>query len=669
MPTLSNPYQRNPMRLLLLLVATVTAALLVSCARMGQPDGGWYDETPPRVIGASPAEGATDVSAKKIEILFDEYIKIENATEKVVVSPPQMEAPDIKAAGRRIVISLHDSLKAATTYTVDFSDAISDNNEGNPMGNYTYSFSTGAAIDTLQVSGYVIEADNLEPVKGILVGLYAELADSAFTHSPMLRVSRTDSRGHFTVKGVAPGTYRIYALQDADGNYLFSQKSEMLAFQTATVTPSVMADVRQDTVWTDSLHIRDIARVGYTRFLPDDIVLRAFTETLTDRYLVKSERAEADHFSLYFSYGGDVMPEIRGLDFDAAASLIAMPSLHCDTIDYWLRDTTLINRDTLTIEARYLMTDTTGVLRQQTDTLELLSRQPYARRMRQAAKEYETWQKKQDKLRRRGEPFDSVMPPKPMALRLSSPTTLAPDQNVTLESTRPVARVDSSRIHLYVKHDTLWYEEPHEIIPVAVRPDSARGGTAEYVKQYLIRAAWRPHTEYSLELDSMAFTDIYGAPSPEIRQGLRVPSEDEYATVLFSIPQMAGTPVIVELLNTQDQPVKRISTSDGNAKFFYLKPNTYYARLIVDTNGNGRWDTGDYASGLQPEQVYYYTEKIECKAKWDLSLTWNPTSQPEYRQKPVAITKQKADRARKIQQRNMERARTLGVPYPGARGQ
>ena len=654
------------MRLLLLLVAAVTATLLVSCARMGQPDGGWYDETPPRVIGASPAEGATGVSAKKIEILFDEFIKIENATEKVVVSPPQMESPEIKATGRRIIVSLQDSLKAATTYTVDFSDAISDNNESNPMGNYTYSFSTGDVIDTLQVSGYVIQAEDLEPVKGILVGLYDELADSAFTLRPMLRVSRTDSRGHFTIKGVAPGTYRIYALQDADGNYLFSQKSEMLAFQTATVTPSAIADVRQDTTWTDSLHIGGIARVGYTHFLPDDIVLRAFTETLTDRYLIKSERAEADHFSLYFSYGGDVMPEIRGLDFDAS-SLIAIPSLHCDTIDYWLRDTALVNRDTLTIEARYLMTDTTGVLRQQTDTLEMLSKQPYARRMRQAAKDYEAWQKKQEKLRRRGEPYDSVMPPKPMALRLSSPSTISPDQNVTLESTRPVARLDTSRIHLYAKHDTLWYDEPHEILPVAARADSAGGDV--YAKRYVIRAAWRPRTEYSLELDSTAFYDIYDAPSPEIRQGLRVPSEDEYATVLFNIPQMAGTPVIVELLNNQDKPVKRVTTSDGNAKFFYLHPDTYYARLIVDTNGNGRWDTGDYASGRQAEQVYYYTEKIECKAKWDLSLSWNPTAQPGYQQKPAAITKQKADRARKIQQRNIERARSLGIPYPGVRGQ
>lgn len=204
--------------------------MLVSCAKMGQPDGGWFDETPPKVIGASPADKGVNVKQKKVNIYFDEYIKVDNPTEKVVVSPPQLEVPEIKASGKHIQISLVDSLKPNTTYTIDFSDAISDNNEGNPMGNYTYSFSTGEVIDTMEVSGYVLESENLEPIKGILVGLYADHADSAFKTKPMLRVSRTDSRGRFVIKGVAPGSYRIYALQDMDGNYMFSQKSEKLAF-------------------------------------------------------------------------------------------------------------------------------------------------------------------------------------------------------------------------------------------------------------------------------------------------------------------------------------------------------------------------------------------------------------------------------------------------------
>ena len=287
----------SPKGTLLKIFAIIVVAFVVaSCARMGNPDGGWYDETPPRVVGASPSEKATNVNAKKVYINFDEFIKVDNPTEKVVVSPPQIEAPEIKAQGKRIAISLLDSLKANTTYTIDFSDAISDNNEGNPMGNYTYCFSTGNVIDTLEVAGSVLAADNLEPVKGILVGLYADLADSAFFTKPMLRVSRTDSQGHFVIKGVAPGSYRIYALQDMDGNYLFNQKAEMLAFSSDTIIPSFKADVRQDTLWRDTLHIDVVKRVDYTHFLPDDVCLLAFNEVNTDRLFLKSERPDANRF-------------------------------------------------------------------------------------------------------------------------------------------------------------------------------------------------------------------------------------------------------------------------------------------------------------------------------------------------------------------------------------
>ena len=179
------------------ILALSLVATLLSCARMGQPDGGWYDDTPPRVLYTSPADKATGVWGKRITITFDEFIKLEDAVNKVVISPPQIEPADIKAAGKRIIIELKDTLKPNTTYTIDFSDAISDNNEGNPMGNYTYTFSTGERIDTFEVAGNVLEAANLEPVKGILVGLYDDLSDTAFVTRPMMRVSRTDSRGRF----------------------------------------------------------------------------------------------------------------------------------------------------------------------------------------------------------------------------------------------------------------------------------------------------------------------------------------------------------------------------------------------------------------------------------------------------------------------------------------
>ena len=625
--------------------------LLVSCAKMGQPDGGWFDETPPKVIGASPADGAVNVNQKKINIYFDEFIKLDNPSEKVVVSPPQLEQPEIKGAGRRIQISLVDSLKANTTYTIDFSDAISDNNEGNPMGNYTYSFSTGAAIDTMEVSGHVLESENLEPVKGILVGLYADHADSAFRTKPMLRVSRTDSRGRFVIKGVAPGSYRIYALQDQDGDYKFSQKSEKIAFSHDIIVPSCKPDVRQDTTWVDSLHIKSIDQVDYTHFLPDNIVLRAFAEPLTDRFFLKAERQKANSFTLFFSYGDSILPQIKGLNFDAENAFLVEASEKKDTITYWLKDTALVNQDTLLMDITYRMTDSTGVLVNKTDSAqEILSKEPYAKRMKDMEKELAAWTKKQEKKKKKGEPYDSVMEVKPLDVQLSVSSQFDPDQNVIFSFPTPLAKVDTAAIHLYAKHDTLWYRAPMEFLPLENR-------------RYELRGEWRPDIEYSLEVDSAAFEDIYGLASKPIKQGFKVNSLDTYGTLLVNITSLHDQPLLVQLLDSQDKMVKQVKAVNGVAEFYYLKPQKYYMRLIVDRNDNGVWDTGDYDKDQQAEEVYYYPEEIECKAKWDLTESWDPTARELSRQKPGAITKQKPDKEKKVKNQNAQRAAKLGIQY------
>src|SRR5574344_2446130 len=237
---------------------------ITSCAKMGSPDGGMYDETPPKIVSTSPADKSTNIKTHKININFDEFVKLENAQEKVIVSPPQLEVPEIKTEGKKVVVELKDTLKKNTTYTIDFSDAISDNNEGNPLGNYTFTFSTGAQVDTMEVSGTILDSSNLEPVKGIMVGLYADLEDSAFYTKPLLRVARTDSRGRFIIRGVAKGKYRAYAFQDMDGDYKYSQKGEMIAFSDRIIEPTCGPDTRQDTIWRDSLRIDTIIRRGYT---------------------------------------------------------------------------------------------------------------------------------------------------------------------------------------------------------------------------------------------------------------------------------------------------------------------------------------------------------------------------------------------------------------------
>lgn len=625
---------------------------LGSCARMGEPDGGWYDETPPKVLGASPADKATDVNSKKITINFDEFIKIDNPSEKVIVSPPQLEQPEIKAEGKKIVVKLEDDLQPNTTYTIDFSDAISDNNEGNQMGNYTYSFSTGDHIDTLEVSGYVLEAQNLEPIKGILVGLYSNQNDSAFQKLPMLRVSRTDDRGHFVIKGVAKGDYRIYALKDADGDYKFNQKSEQIAFTPEVITPSWKPDVRQDTLWRDTLHIESITRQPYTHFLPDDIVLSAFTEEQTNRYFLKAERKSASHFTLFYSYGDADLPVIKGLNFNEQNAFIVEPSLNQDTINYWLKDSVLINQDTLRMQLTYNMTDSLGNLVPQTDTLEVLSKDPYARRMKLQKEAYDKWKKKQDRNKERGRAYETEMPREALEVKMNVPSQMDPDQNPSFEFETPLQKADTAKIHLYEKIDSLWYRAKYQM-----------GSSPGNEHKLTLVGQWDPGREYSLELDSAAFTDIYGAVSRKSKQGIRVRTLDEYSTLTLNINGMEGKHLILQLLNGNDKVVKEVATSSQTATFYYVKPEKYYLRLIDDRNDNGKWDTGNYDLQQQPEAVYYYPGEIECKAKWDVRETWSPRSKPLNMQKPAAIVKQKADQKKKPTYRNAERAKRLGIEY------
>ena len=625
---------------------------------MGSPDGGWYDDTPPRVVSSSPAENGVNVTAKKIVINFNEYIKVENAQEKVIISPPQIEQADVKAAGKRIIIELKDTLKENTTYTVDFSDAITDNNEGNPMGNYTFSFSTGNHIDTLEVAGYVLNAEDLEPIKGILVGLYPYNApDSILRKEPMMRVSRTNGSGRFAIKGVAPGSYRAFALNDADGDLVFSQKSETIAYALDSIVPSWKPDTRQDTIWRDSLHIANIVRVPYTHFLPDEVTLIAFQELMTDRYLLKTERQQPEKLAFYFTYGHDSLPQIEGLNFNSHDAFIPEYNAARDTVFLWLKDTTLINQDTLTLRATFMATDTLGVLQEQTDTLTFLPKVSYAKRQKDRAKDIEKWTKEQEKKRKRGENYDSIMPPTPLQLKITPSGQLTPLQKLRIETATPLARSDTAMVQLYSMRDSVWYRSPHTLTQLSPR-------------LYELTAEWTPATEYSLEIDSAAFENIYGDVNKKMKQGLKVSNPDEFSTLEVSISGTPITPadtaavIIVRLLDNSGKIVsEQHADKSGKVNFQYVKPSKYYISAYCDMNGNGVWDTGEFDTGIAPEPVYYLNEEIECKAKWDVSRQWNVSSTPRHLQKPGKITKQKPEQAKKQKNRNLERAKQKGIEY------
>jgi len=616
---------------------------------MGNPDGGPYDEEPPKFVRSTPKPFAINSKEKKVTIEFDEFIKLEKAAEKVVVSPPQLEQPEIKASGRKVVVGLVDSLRPNTTYTIDFADAIVDNNEGNPLGNYAFTFSTGTTIDTMEVSGTVLSASDLEPVKNIQVGLHSDLSDSAFMKKPFDRVSRTDSRGHFSIRGIAPGKYRIYALMDGNQNYLFDSKTEMIAFSDSIIIPAMEDAMRQDTIWKDSLTIDTIKSVGYIRFLPDDIILRAFKEENDRQYLTRSERDKENHFVLTFSARADTLPTLKGLNFDERDAFIIEKTDRNDSICYWIKDSLIYQMDTLEIQMDYLATDTLDRLVPQTDTLFLANKLTRAEREKLEAKAAEEKEKERKKKEKKGEKIEPE-PTKFLTLNVDAPSAFDLDRNVYLSFDEPVASIDTAAIHMEIKKDSLWEEIPFLFVSDSVLP-----------RKYEILAEWEPEKEYQLSIDSMAFKGVYGLHTNKVKQTMKVKKLDEYGTILLNITGADST-AVVELLDGSGKVLRQQRiTPQNTADFYYLNPGTkFYIRLFNDRNGNGVWDTGKYSEHLQPEEVYYFPKVWEMKANFEFEENWNINAVPVEKQKLDEIKKQKPEETKKIQDRNKERARKLG---------
>lgn len=626
--------------------------ILYACASTGTPDGGPYDETPPKFVRSTPEPNATNNKRKKIALEFDEFIKLEKASEKVIISPPQTEMPEVKASGKKVLVEFFDTLRDNTTYTIDFGDAIVDNNEGNPMGNFAYAFSTGETIDTMEVSGTVLNAQDLEPIKGIQVGLHKNLNDSAFSRLPFDRISRTDSRGRFTIKGVAPGSYRIYALKDGNQNYMFDSKTEVIAYSDSIIIPSMAPAVKQDTTWNevDTLKIDTIKTINYTRFMPDNIILRAFKEVNNIQYLTKSEREQLNRFSLYFSAKADTLPTLKGIDFDEKDAFVIEANTANDTIRYWIKDSLMCERDTLTIQLDYLYTDTLGNLVPKRDTLSLMNKLNKEKRLAMAKEAMEKKEKEMKKRRRKGDTTE-IVETKFFNMQVDAPSSMDVNKNITLKFDEPVLSIDTSAIHIEQKVDTLWQPGKFILTKDSIIP-----------RQYYIISNWQPGNEYKLTIDSTAIKSIYGLHTNKAENTIKIKALEEYGTLYLNI-KGAGENSIVQLLNSSDGVVREQKVKDnGTCDFYFLQANTkYYIRMFIDKNNNGKWDTGNYAEKLQPEEVYYFPKVWEMKANFEFEENWNIKETPLDKQKLDEIKKQKPEEAKEIKNRNKERAKKLGL--------
>lgn len=625
-------------------------ALFVACASIGTPDGGPYDEEPPLFLVGTPAPNALHVADKKVVLNFDEYIKLQNAFEKVVISPPQKEMPEIKSSGKRITIQLNDSLIPNTTYSIDFNDAIVDNNEGNPLENFSYVFSTGNTVDTLGVSGTVLNAQDLEPIKGMLVGLYTAGDDSAFYKKSFERVSRTDSRGRFNIKGVAPGKYRIYALSDANNNFLFDQKSEKIAFSEQVIEPFATRAERADTIWRDSLTIDSIRFVPYTRLQPDDIVLRAFNEDFYMQSLLKYPRKEHSNFTLYFTAPNEKLPQIKGLNFDATDAFVLAANSRKDTLQYWIKDSAIYHMDTLAVSVTYDVLDTLGLFVPRCDTVLLTPRKSRARVLADEKEAFEKAEKEFLKKARKRKDYDEDNPPvyipptKELKIKSLNSSTMDVNANYVIEFAEPLLSIDTMAIHLArIVNDSTQVD-----MPFVFRQDENN------IRRYVVYAEWRPEEQYEVKIDSATFHGLYGGTSFPFSEKVKFRSLDDYSVLHLNIPG-TGNNAVVELLAAGGNPVASQRTENNRCSFYFIKPGKYYLRLLMDDNGNGVWDTGDYSKGLQPERVYYYPNMLELRALFEYSQDDWDINAPLEKQKSLEITKQKPDKERVKRNRNAER--------------
>ena len=592
--------------------------VIYSCANIGSPNGGPYDETPPKFVSSTPVPNQINYTGKKIEILFDELIQIEKPSENVIITPPQMELPVIRSAGKKAVIELKDTLKPNTTYTIDFTNSISDNNEKNVFENFSFAFSTGDIIDTLEVSGVLLNAENLEPMPGITIGLHNNLEDSAFVKLPFVRTSRTNDKGQFTIRNITPGTYHIFALNDVNRDYKFDQPGEDIAFLDSVIVPSFELTTRQDTTWKDSLTIDTIRTVGYTRFFPDTIELRLFKEKFERQYMVTPERPDEKYFTLRFNTKLDTVPvpvPINCTPEDSTWYFVQQTEGGA-AVNYWLADSTVWKQDTLQVQVSYPKSDSLNILRPQTDTVQLVLRRRPAEKKKK---------KKKD------EPDPIVF----LGMQVDAPSSMDLFDTISVTFNEPVLDINKEMFFLDQKIDTVWNTVDFDFFP-----DSTNS------LNYFIRRPWKYGEEYRIEVDSAAIHSLYGKWNDFFTGEFKIKKEDEYGYLYLNINGV-DTTAFVELLSSGDAPVRKAKVKDGGVLFMDLKPDKYYARIVIDTNGNGVWDTGNYIEKRQPEEVYYSPKMYEIMQNWQVEETWNVNSTPLAKQKPLEITKNKPKEATK----------------------
>ena len=562
----------------------------------------------------------------QIELTFDEYINSQGMSQELVISPPMEETPEIRMRGKTLVIDFMEDLRENTTYTLSFGETIKDLNEGNILRNFEFVFSTGEKLDSLGVLGMAVQSFDLEfpeTENPFFVMLYENLSDSA----PLLEmpdyVGKITPQGAFLINNVRPGTYRLFALQDLNRSYKYDVPEEMIGFiDTTLLLDPGMFDYKltdtvpaPDSLLVDSLDIdlqdslgldmQDtlIVEVSDSVMLAElgkysvyvDIFL--FQEDNKPQYLADYARDDRRKLSLYFNRELSQRVQMEPYNFDPAGDWFLLEEhVMKDTLDYWLRDSLVYKTDSLQFLAEYPVTDSLQQIITYYDTLKFNYREPQkvtGRRGRQDDKEEQVEK-----------------------ITLSTGVSSSQQQDIyrplSIEVQHPVFSTDQSRISLTRKEDTLMVP-----VPFSLEKDSTR------VRRYFIKVDWESETRYFLDIYPGTITDIYGLTHDTISINFMSRGIDYYGRILLNLSGVDG-PKIIQVIDKDDKIV-RVSRviENGLIEIPFLGPAGFTLKVVHDDNGNGKWDTGSYLEGIQPESVSYHPETITIRSNFDMEINWN----------------------------------------------
>ena len=559
-------------RILSILVAVLAGMLVLACAKQVALTGGTKDVTPPEAKASSPENGSTNFSSKHkskyIIVKFNEYIKLNDVSSKLIVSPPMEERPTAVVSGKKLKIKLNTTqLKPNTTYCLNFNDAIADINENNAMNSFVYAFSTGPEIDSMQFAGTVFDSYTRKPVDDAWVMLYTDFSDTAIATKIPDYITKVDKKGNFYINFVAENEYKVFALRDNNSDFMFNLPEESIAFIDTVFRPSV--EISYDTLKSKKDTLNDSIVTKY-HYKPNDIKLLLFKENKTPQFFKSSKRVKRNYFELVFNF---TQYEKYNFTVPGDSAAFVWATDNPDTVRIWLKDTSLIASDTLKIFAEYI--DPAFPDSVHYDTLKF---------------------RKQDKL------FPDTL----LTMKLSKEKR--PDADYSILFSQPIETFDTNKLTLFGAVDTLFEKMESRVEKDSLNPLKLR-----------VIADITEGRKYKIAADSAFATCIYGYTNKADTVDIVPMRETDFGAlkVIFQDDK----PYFVELLQG-DKVIAHESVSGKTASFVYLTPGKYDIRVVEDENQNDRWDTGDYSIHLQPEKVFYYPQQYEIRSSWSHEVTW-----------------------------------------------